>query len=140
MLSIFVIRHSQRKDLSPSKLEDKIKFVKGAHCVNHYLSTPIVTNVPHVVRNPPVGGRLQKFWQVWLSLGSNPRVVSILWGGYSLPFKVRPPSNQVTLGSQWVCKPNQNHHLKDSLQVLFQKQAVENVVFPSSLVFYNRWF
>ena len=34
--------------------------------------------------------------------------------------------------------PSKNHHLKDSLQALFQNQAVEKVIVRSSLAFYNR--
>ena len=85
-----VIGPSQKKDISPSK--DQIKCVKDAPCVSHCLSAPVVTSALNVVKNPPVGGRLQKFRQVWLSQGSNPRVVSILKERYSLPFKVRPLS------------------------------------------------
>ena len=55
------------------------------------LSVPPVPNVPNVANSPPVGGRLQRFWETWLSLGSNPRVISILKEGYNLPFKMRPP-------------------------------------------------
>ena len=86
-----VIGQSQKKDASPSLSRKVIKCVKGAPCVSHCLSAPVVTSALSVVKNPPVGGSLQKFWQVWLSQGSNPRVVSILKEGYSLPFKVRPP-------------------------------------------------
>ena len=86
----YVIGQSQKKDISPSLVQNEIKCVNDAYCVSHCLCAPNVKNVHHVVRNPPVGGRLQRFLQVWLSLGSNPRVVSILKEGYSLPFKVRP--------------------------------------------------
>ena len=46
---------------------------------------------PSCCQRSTYGRPSAKFWQVWLSLGSNPRVVSILKEGYSLPFKVRPP-------------------------------------------------
>ena len=36
--------------------------------------------------------------------------------------------------------PVKNKHLKESLQALIQKQAVEKVFVPSSLAFYNRSF
>ena len=100
-----VTGQSQKKDVSPSHSKVEIKSVKGAPCVSHCLFAPVVSNAHHVVRNPPVGGCLQKFWQVWLSLGSNPRVVSILKEGYQLLFKVRPPL--VTVGNQWLIKPGQ---------------------------------
>ena len=81
----------QRKDISPFQLQKRIKSVKPVCCVDHCLCVQHVNSVLHVVENPPVGGRLQLFWQVWLSLGANPRIVSILKEGYSLPFKIRPP-------------------------------------------------
>ena len=81
----------QKKNVRPSPPKVEIKSVNDALCVNQCLSAPNVRNVLHVVKDPPVGGRLQRFWQVWLSLGSNPRVVSILREGYQLPFKERPP-------------------------------------------------
>ena len=91
--AVIVNGQLQKKNVRPSQLKVEIKSVKGVLCVNQCLSAPIVRNALHVVKDPPVGGRLQRFWQVWLSLGSNPRVVSILKEGYSLPFKVRhtPP-------------------------------------------------
>ena len=104
---LYVTGQSQKKDISPNQSQEEIKCVKVACCVNHCLCPHNVTSVHHVVENPPVGGCLQKFWQVWLSLGSNPRVVSILKEGYSLPFKVRPPSVKVTGDNQSLCKSGQ---------------------------------
>ena len=135
-----VIGQSQKKDISPSLSKDQIKCVKGAPCVSHCLSAPVVTSALNVVKNPPVGGCLQKFWQVWLSQGSNPRVVSIMKEGYSLPFKVRPPLSRSPVIFSGYANPVKNRHLKESLQALIQKQAVEKVVVPSSLAFYSRLF
>ena len=107
-----VIGPTQKKDISPSS-KDQIKCVKGAPCVSHCLSAPVVTSALNIAKNPPVGGRLQKFWQVWLSQGSNPRVVSILKEGYSLPFKVTRDGGYAN--------PVGNRHLKEFLQALIQK-------------------
>ena len=74
----------QKKNLRPSHAKIEIKSVNSALSVNQCLFAPNVINVPCVVKDPPVGGRLQLFWQVWLALGSNPRVVSILREGYQL--------------------------------------------------------
>ena len=87
-----------------------------------------------------MGGHLQTFWQVWLSLGANIRVVSILKEGYTLPFKVRPPLSRSPVIISGYTIPTRIRHLKESLQALIQKQAVEKVVVPSSLAFYNRLF
>ena len=135
-----VTGRSQRKDISPFQVQDRIKHVKPVCCVDHCLCAQHVSNVHHVVENPPVGGRLQLFWQVWLSLGSNPRVVSILKDGYSLPFKVRPPLSRSPVIISHYSDLVKNKHLKESLQALIQKQAVEKVMVPSSLAFYNRLF
>ena len=101
-------------------------------------SLSLCPKCPSCCQDPPVGGRLQTFWEVWLSLGSNPRVVSILKEGYSLPFKVRPPLTRPPLIVSGYANPVKNKHLKESLQALIQKQVVEKVIVPSSLAFYNR--
>ena len=87
-----------------------------------------------------MGGCLQLFRQVWLSLGSNPRVVSILKEGYSLPFQIRAPLSRLPVIISHYSDPVKNKHLKESLQTLILKQAVEKVMVPSSLAFYNRLF
>ena len=87
----------QKKGLSPDLCQTEIKHVKSASFVSPCRSVPHVLNVHSVAENPPVGGRLQRFWETWLSLGSNPRVVSILKDGYNLPFKMRPPLTRFPL-------------------------------------------
>ena len=138
--AVIVTGQSQKKDVRPFQSNVQIKSVKGVLCVSHCLSAPVVRNALHIVRDPPVGGRLQKFWQVWFSLGSNPRVVSILKEGYSLPFKVRPPLSRSPVIVSHYADPVKSKNLKESLQALIQKQAVEKVLVPSSLAFYNRLF
>ena len=137
---LFVTGQSQRKDISPYQCQREIKHVKLVCCVSHCLYTHNVRNVHHVVENPPVGVRLQMFWQVWLSLGSNPRVVYILKEGCSLPFKVRPPLSRSPVIISHYADAVKNKHLKESLQALLQKQAVEKVLVPSSVAFYNQQF
>ena len=122
------------------KTQSEIKCVKPVCCVNPCLYVLTVQNVPHVVPNPPVGSRLQRFWQVWHSLGANKRVVSILQEGYTLPFKEKPPLTRSLVIISGYANPVKNKHIKDSLQALLQKQAVEKVTTPSSLAFYNRLF
>ena len=131
---------SENKDISPFQAQMKIKCVKPVCCVNHCLYAPTVQNVPHVVEDPPVGARLQRFWQIWHSLGANTRVVSILQEGYNLPFKDKPPLTRSPVIISGYANPVKNKHIKDSLQALLQKQAVEKVTTPSSLTFYNRLF
>ena len=90
-------RHPQKRGLSPNPKLKEIKHVKGVSCVNQCLSVPVVNSVPNVVRELDVGDRLQKYWQKWQQLGANPRVVSILKEGYSLPFKMRLPLTRFPL-------------------------------------------
>ena len=130
----------QKKNVSPSHAKIEIKSVNSALSVNQCLFAPNVINVPCVVKDPPVGGRLQLFWQVWLSLGSNPRVVSILKEGYQLPFKERPPLARYPVIVSGSSAPLRNKKLNEALQSLGQKQAIEKVSVQSSLGFYNRLF
>ena len=86
------------------------------------------------------GCRGQSFWQTWQRLGANPRVVSILKEGYTLPFKIRPPLTQSP-----VIKSGYAHLLKSkalftALVELINKLVVEKVVIRSSVAFYNRLF
>ena len=104
--SVIFHREPQKKCLSPTLCLNKIKVVKGVSCVSQCLSAPSVPNVPHVAIEISVGGRLQSFWQVWQRLGSNPRVVSILKEGYTLPFRERPPQ-PLSLDSKQICQPTQ---------------------------------
>ena len=130
----------QKKGLSPDLCQAEIKHAKSVSFVSPCLSVPPVPNVPNVVDNPPVGGRLQRFWETWLHLGSNPRVISILKEGYSLPFKMRPPLTRSPLIISGYANPRRNNSLKEALRSLITKQAVEKVVVRSSLAFYNWLF
>ena len=121
-------------------MKREVKHVKGVSCVVPCLSAPNVQSAPSVANNPSVGGRLQKFWQVWEKLGSNPRVVSILKEGYTLPFKMRPLLTRSPVVRSAYANPVKNRALKEALTVLIQKLVVEKVIVRSSLVFYNRIF
>ena len=136
----YVTGQSQKKDVRLLQHQKVIKCVKPVCCISHCLCIQPVENVQHVVRNPPVGGCLQKFLQVWLSQGSNPRVLSILKEGYSLPFKVRPPLSRSPVIVTGYTDPVRNKHLIESLIAFIQKQAVEKVVVSTSLAFYSSYF
>ena len=66
-----------------------LKRVKGASSVIQLPCVQSVTNIP-LVKNLPVGARLQNFWQTWLERGAGPKIVQILREGYTLPFRIRP--------------------------------------------------
>ena len=129
----------QKKGLSPDLCQTEIKHVKSASFVSPCHSVNVL-NVHSVAENPPVGGRLHRFWETWLSLGSNPRVVSILKDGYNLPFKMRPPLTRCPLIISGYANPRRNKFLKEALQSLITKQSQEKVVVRASLAFYNRLF
>ena len=131
---------SQKKDGSPSsKVKQEINFVKDVFSVDHCVFAPIVPNAHNVVNAHLIGGRLQNFWQKWSLLGANPRVVSILKDGYILPFKIRPLVRDPLIVSGYA-NPLRNLYLKEALQALLQKEAVEMVRVRTSLAFFNRLF
>ena len=138
--SAILHRQLQKKGVGPVQSMSKIKVVKGVLCVNLLSSVPSVQNVPHVVTEISVEGRLQSFWQVWQEWGSNPRVVSVLRDGYSLPFRGRPHLSRFPLIVSKYASLVKSKALLEALASLIQKKAVEKVVIRSSLAFYNRLF
>ena len=132
---------SQKKDGYPSlKMEPEIKSVKSVFYVDHYVSAPNVLNAHNAANAPSVGGHLQDFWQKWSLLGVNPRVVSILRDGYVLLFKCRPPLVREPLIISGYANSVRNLYLKEALQALIKKKAVERVSVRTSLAFFNRLF
>ena len=116
------------------------KHVGGVSSVKQSASVTNVSDAPAVVTSPPVGGRLQVFWQTWASMGASPWVVSILKDGYTLPFQTKPPlTREPLILSHYATSVRQNR-LQESVWSLLAKQAVERVHNPSSLGFYNRLF
>ena len=130
----------QNKGISPCIQKIEIKDVKGVSCASECLFAPHVPNVPNVVSNLAVGGRLQKFWHVWLTLGACPRVVSILREGYTLPFKIRPPLTRSPVIKSGYAHPGKSKALFEALIELINKLVVEKVVIRSPLAFYNCLF
>ena len=132
----------QKKDVNPNYCynQTEIKHVNHVSCFGHLSSANTVTNVPTVAINPPVGARLQQFWEKWEALHSSPKVVTILREGYTLPFRFRPNlTRSPTVISNYV-NPQRQSHLLEALYQLTNKNAVEPVANPNSLGFYNRLF
>ena len=140
VLSVTTPGQPQKKGIRPAQSLKQIKLVKGVFCVALSHFAPSVPSVPHVVTETGVGGRLQSFWQVWQKLGSNPRVVSLLRDGYSLPFRERPHLSRFPLIVSKYANPSKSKALVEALWSLRQKRVVERVVVKSSLAFYNRLF
>ena len=139
-LSVATTGLPQKKGLSPVPVLRKIKHVNSVSCVDPCLFVQNAQGVPTVVHDGPVGGRLQKFWQVWQRLGANPRAVSILKEGYSLPFRLRPPLTRFPIIQSSYANPVKSLFLKEALISLQGKLVVEPVLVRSSLAFYNRLF
>ena len=53
----------------------------------------------------PVGARFLQFWQKWAALGVNPKVVTVLKEGYTLPVPAK--LDKVTKGHKLLCKSPQ---------------------------------
>ena len=135
-----VTRLPPKKGVNPNYCctHTEIKHVNDVSCVGHLSSANSVTNVPTVVTNPPVGARLQQFWEKWEALGSSPKVVTIL--SYTLPFRFRPNlTRSPTVISKYV-NPQRQSDLLEALYQLTNKNAVEPVENQNSLGFYNRLF
>ena len=82
-----------------------MKCVKDVSCVDHLSSVNLVTNVPIVVPDLPVGARLHQFLEKWAALGASPKVV--LREGFTLPFRFRPNSTRSHNCHKLLCKSPQ---------------------------------
>ena len=135
------VRQPQKKGVSPPlKKQLEIKSVNCVSSVVQFVSAPSVPNVHSVVHAPLVAGCLQPFWQVWARLGANPKVVSILKEGYVLPFNLKPPLVRDPMIISGYADPLRNLYLRESVQNLLHKRAIEMVRVRTSLAFYNRLF
>ena len=114
----------------------------GVSSVSQSTSVTNVRDAPAVLTSPPVGGRLQLFWQTWASMGASPWVVSILKNGYTVPFQTKPPlAREPLILSGYATSVRQNL-LQESFRSLLAKQAIEQVHNPFSLWFTTAsfWF
>ena len=114
--------------------------MKGISCVDQLSSVNLVTNVPTVVPDLPVGARLLQFWGKWAALGSSPKVVTVLKEGYTLPFSFRRNLTRSPNIISCYVNPHRNLSLLEALHQLMNKNTVEPVTNQTSLGFYNRLF
>ena len=138
----FVSGSPQKKGVNPVYCQSirEINHVNDISCVDHLSSVKIVTNVPTVVTNLPVGARLQQFWEKWETLGSSPKVIRILREGYTLPFRFRPNLTRSPMVISKYVNPQRQSLLLEALAQLTNKNAVEPETNQTSLGFYNRLF
>ena len=113
----------QKKGVNPNYCYNhtEIKYVKDVSCVGHLSSANLVTNVPTVAIDPPVGVRLHNFWEKWEALGSSPKVVTILSEGYTLPFRFRPNLTRSPTVISNYHNPSKQAHLLEALYQLVNK-------------------
>ena len=124
--------HPQRKGISPGlsaviSKDCTLKHVKGASSVIQLPCVQPVINVPLVVKDLPVGARLQNFWQTWLERGAGPKIVQILREGYTLPFRIRPNLTRSPTVISRYANPHRNSYLLEALHQLIDKNAIELV-------------
>jgi hypothetical protein len=87
----------------------------------------------------PVGGRLSQFMPQWLKLTSDRRVLDIISKGYVIPFTTWPQCTLVPLETMAPKDPTQVTLLREEIESLVAKEAVE-IVDPQSLGFYSHYF
>ena len=134
------VRQPQQKGLSPPLKKVEIKSVNCVSFVVQCVSAPSVPTAHNVVHAPLVGGCLQPFWQTWARLVANPRGVSILKEGYVLPFKLKSTLVRYPLMVSGYAHPQRDISLREAVQTLLHKKAVEMVRVRASLAFFNRLF
>ena len=114
--------------------------MKSALCVTPLSLATSVSNVPNVAQSPPLGARLQNFWETWLELGAGPKTIQNLREGYTLPFRIRPKLTRSPTVISCYANPHRNSYLLEALHQLMDKNAIELVQNPTSLGFFNRLF
>ena len=130
----FVKGYLQKKGVNPANCQNytEIKYVKDVSCVGHLSSVNLVTNVPTVASDLPVGARLHQFWEKWAALGASPKVVTVLREGYTLPFRFRPNLTRSPTIISYV-NPNKKSYLLEALHQLLNKNAVKPVTIQKPL-------
>ena len=134
---LFVKGYPQKKDVNPTYCYhcQRIKCVKDVSCVDHLSSVILVTNVPTVAPDLPVGARFHQFWEKWAALGASPKVVTVLRS-----FRFRPNLTRSPTVISCYVNPHKNLYLMEALHQLLTKNAVEPVATKKSLGFYNKLF
>ena len=122
-----VIGLPQKKGVNPNCCYNHtdIMHVSDASCVGHLSSANTVTNVPSVVIHPPVGARLQQYWEKWEAPGSSPKVVTILREGYAFQFRPNLTRSPTVISNYQ--NPQRQVNLLETLYQPTNKNAVEPV-------------
>ena len=125
----------QKKGISPCTQKIEIKDVEGVSCASQCLFAPHVPNVPNVVPSLAVGGRLQKFWHIWLDR-THKQVGGRKSGDKVLPGLLQPPFSGTKIQPQMEAylgpRPSklilETRHLQDgNNKVVSPKRGMGNV-------------
>ena len=139
-LAAYVIGQSQKKDISSSLVQTEIKCVKDACCHKSLSLCPKCQKCHSCCQRSTCGMPSAKVL-AGLDLPGFKSKGSIHTKGRVLTtLQVRPPLARSPLIVSGYANPVKSKHLKESCQALIQKQALEKVIVPSSLAFYNRLF
>ena len=84
----------------------------------------------------PVGGRLAHFAEKWEEITDNKWVLSIIRNGFRIPFIKIPPLSSVPIRMSQSSSP----FLREEIENLLNKRAVERVQNPGTPGFYSRIF
>ena len=84
----------------------------------------------------PVGGRLAHFAEKWEEITDNKWVLSIVRNGFRIPFIKIPPLSSVPIRMS----PSSSPFLREEIENLLNKRAVERVQNPETPGFYSRIF
>ena len=97
-------------------------------------------NLPKVFRDPPVGGRLQEFWQNWERRGVELSVVLMLKEGYRLVLSEKPPLRKEHLNIRLPANPQKRVALLSIVRELQEQRVIEVVEQVHSPGYYNHFF
>ena len=88
-----------------------------------------------------MGGRLAHFVPAWEEVcGNNSAVLDIIKFGFRIPFRVKPPLSTVPMFTVLPTDPVKAERIKQEVQMLLQKQAIQVVADKSSPGYYSRVF
>ena len=100
----------------------------------------LAPTLPNVLTDPPVGGRLQHFWESWERMGVEDSIVDLVKEGYKLILIEKPPLSRVPFNIQLPQNPNKKKALLEIVQDLLGERVIEIVTNTESPGYYNHFF
>jgi hypothetical protein len=100
----------------------------------------LLPTFPIPVRDEPVGGRLEYYWENWAVMGADPWVITILQKGHKWVWLQEPPLVRQPVWDSMPKCPKKCAGMHEEIQKLLDKEAVELVSDWNSPGFYSRFF